>query len=59
VDHFGDANAEPLAPTVRAKAVLEVALTMRYMHSCGVCHRGLKPGKLLFDHRSEIRVADR
>jgi hypothetical protein len=55
---LADHNLAELPPTVRAKAAVGIALAMRYMHACGICHRDLKPGNILLDENYEIRVAD-
>jgi serine/threonine-protein kinase len=38
--------------------LLEVAEALEYAHTCGVVHRDLKPGNVLFDSRGRVKLAD-
>ncbi len=38
--------------------LLEVAEALAHAHACGVVHRDLKPGNVLFDGRGRVKLAD-
>jgi serine/threonine protein kinase len=45
-------------PTVKAKAIAGIALSLRFAHSLGLLHGGLKASNLLFDADLRIQIAD-
>jgi hypothetical protein len=45
-------------PTAKAEAVVAIALGLRYAHSFGLLHGGLKASNVLFDGEGRIQIAD-
>jgi serine/threonine protein kinase len=44
--------------TAKAKAIAGIALGLRFAHSLGLLHRGLKASSILFDADRRIQIAD-
>jgi hypothetical protein len=45
-------------PTAKAKAVVGIALALRFSHGLGLLHGGLKAGNVLFDGGGRVQIAD-
>jgi serine/threonine protein kinase len=45
-------------PTAKAKAVVGIALALRFAHGLGLLHGAVKAGNILFDAGRRIQVAD-
>jgi serine/threonine protein kinase len=45
-------------PTAKAKAIAGIALGLRFAHSLGLLHGGLKASNVLFDADRRIQIAD-
>jgi serine/threonine-protein kinase len=45
-------------PTAKAIAVAGIVFGMRFLHSFGLIHGGLKPSNVLFDESHRIQIAD-
>jgi serine/threonine protein kinase len=45
-------------PTAKAIAIAEIVLGMKFLHSFGLMHGGLKPSNVLFDEYHRIQIAD-
>jgi hypothetical protein len=45
-------------PTAKAKAVVGIALVLRFAHGLGLLHGGLNSGNVLFDGGRRIQIAD-
>jgi serine/threonine protein kinase len=45
-------------PTAKAIAVAGIVLGMKFLHSFGLIHGGLKPNNVLFDEYHQIKIAD-
>jgi serine/threonine protein kinase len=45
-------------PTAKAKAIAGIALGLRFAHSLGLLHGGLKASNVLFDAERRIQIAD-
>jgi serine/threonine protein kinase len=45
-------------PTVKAKAVMGVALGLRFAHGLGLLHGAVKASNILFDADRRIQIAD-
>jgi serine/threonine protein kinase len=58
---LADVLANPPAwwtPTAKAKAVLEIALALRFAHGLGLLHGAVKAANVLFDAHRRIQLAD-
>ncbi|MGF1511690.1 MAG: serine/threonine-protein kinase [Myxococcota bacterium] len=53
-----DASTEGIALPDAARVLLQAAEALRYAHSAGVLHLGLKPENLLVDGFGNVRVSD-
>jgi serine/threonine protein kinase len=53
-------RASPLwwTPTMKSKTVVGIVLALRFAHSFGLIHGGLKPSNVLFDINHRVIVAD-
>jgi serine/threonine protein kinase len=53
-------SARPLwwTPTAKAIAVAGIVRGMKFLHSFGLIHGGMKPSNVLFDESHRIRIAD-
>jgi serine/threonine protein kinase len=45
-------------PTAKAKAVVGIALALRFAHGLGLLHGAVKAGNVLFDAERQIQIAD-
>jgi serine/threonine protein kinase len=55
----GGSLAEVLSDApAKAKAIAGIALGLRFAHSLGLLHRGLKASNVLFDADRRIQIAD-
>lgn len=49
---------KPMTSTQIVKAVVGIAMGMRYLHSIDIIHRDLKPANVMFDDNDNIKIGD-
>ena len=48
----------PISPSQFVKIACQIAEGLEEAHRCGVCHRDIKPGNIMLDSRSRVKILD-